>query len=221
MYALKVENLYKELGPQKSVILHDINFEIEPGEFVALVGKSGSGKSTLLYVLSTLDAPTSGRVLFAGQDISKMDSAELHRLRNLNIGFVFQFHYLLPELTALENILMPARKAGIAKEKLEFAKYVLESVDLADRMNHLPRELSGGQAQRVAIARSLVMQPKFLFADEPTGSLDSTNSNAVFEIFKKINKELQTTIVMVTHDPELAEATTRQIHLRDGRMFQP
>lgn len=216
MSILKVEDLEKELGLQKTLILKKINFEIDEGEFVSLTGKSGSGKSTLLYILSTLDNPTRGKVLFSGKDIAKMDSPELHRLRTNQIGFVFQFHYLLPELSALDNVLMPARKAGMLKEKTEFAKYCLESVGLQDKMKHLPKELSGGQAQRVAIARSLIMQPKYLFADEPTGSLDSANSAKVFEIFQQINKEFKTTIVMVTHDPDLAEATSRQIHLMDG-----
>lgn len=220
MSALKVENLEKELGTQKSLILKNLSFDVNEGEFVALVGKSGSGKSTLLYILSTLDWPTRGRVSFWDQDITQMSSAELHSLRNHKIGFVFQFHYLLPELSALENVLMPTRKAGSYEQKKEFANYILETVGLSDRRHHLPRELSGGQAQRVAIARSLIMQPQFLFADEPTGSLDSTNSAMVFDIFKKINQELKTTIVMVTHDPDLAQATSRQIHLLDGSIVK-
>ena len=220
MAALKVEHLEKELGTQKSLILKDLNFSVNEGEFVSLIGKSGSGKSTLLYILSTLDWPTRGVVSFFDRDVAKMSDPELHKLRNRNIGFVFQFHYLLPELTALENILMPARKAGMLEQKKEFAESILESVGLKDRMHHLPREMSGGQCQRVAIARSLVMEPKFLFADEPTGSLDSANSVMVFDIFKRINKEMKTTIVMVTHDPELAAATGRQIHLVDGMLVK-
>lgn len=218
MSALKVIHLEKELGLQKNLILKDLNFSIEEGEFVSLVGKSGSGKSTLLYILSTLDSPTRGQVLFGHQDIEKMKSEELHDLRNKKIGFVFQFHYLLPELSALDNVLMPARKAGLLKEKQEYAKHILKTVGLEDRFDHKPRELSGGQAQRVAIARALVMNPHFLFADEPTGSLDSANSARVLEIFQKINEELKTTIVMVTHDQDLAAATTRQIQLNDGQI---
>lgn len=220
MSALRIEHLEKELGEQKTLILKDLNFAVDEGEFVSLVGKSGSGKSTLLYILSTLDWPTRGKIYFGDQDIQTMDAAGLHRLRNKNIGFVFQYHYLLPELTALENILMPVRKAGFSKEREEFARHVLESVGLSERMNHLPREMSGGQCQRVSIARALVMQPKFLFADEPTGSLDSANSAMVFEIFKKINKEMKTTIVMVTHDPDLAAATDRRLHLVDGALVK-
>lgn len=216
MSALKVENLEKELGPQKDRILKGISFSVEPGEFVSLVGKSGSGKSTLLYILSTLDTPTGGSVSFDGQMISKMTSVDLHRLRNRSIGFVFQFHYLLAELSALENVLMPARKAGMYEEKKKYAEFLLESVGLKEKMKHLPRELSGGQSQRVAIARSLLMKPKFLFADEPTGSLDSASSAAVFDLFKKFNAEMKTTIVMVTHDQEMAAATSRRLHLVDG-----
>lgn len=218
MSLLKVEHLDKELGPQKTLILKDICFDIEEGEFVSLIGKSGSGKSTLLYAISTLDFPTRGKVFYSGRDITQMDPVELHRLRNRDIGFIFQFHYLLPELSALDNILMPARKAGLAEAKMNFAKELLETFGLTERMNHLPRELSGGEAQRVAIARALIMEPKFLFADEPTGSLDSANSEAVFNIFKKINQDLKTTIIMVTHDPDLASATGRQIHLIDGQI---
>lgn len=218
MSLLKVEHLDKELGPQKSLILKDISFTIEEGEFVSLIGKSGSGKSTLLYAVSTLDFPTRGKVFYSGKDITLMDSVELHRLRNRDIGFIFQFHYLLPELSALDNILMPARKADMLEEKTKFGKFLLESFGLKDRMNHLPRELSGGEAQRVAIARALIMEPKFLFADEPTGSLDTANSEAIFNLFQKINKELKTTIIMVTHDPDLAGATSRQIHLIDGQI---
>lgn len=216
MSLLKTIHLDKELGQQKSLILNDINIDVEQGEFIALTGKSGSGKSTLLYVLSTLDTPTRGQVFYHGEDVQKMSSKDLHQLRNHKIGFIFQFHYLLADLSALENVLMPTRKAGLYQSKKSYAESILEKVGLADHMKHLPRELSGGQAQRVAIARALIMEPDFLFADEPTGSLDSTNSALVFDIFKQINREMKTTIVMVTHDSELASATSRQIHLVDG-----
>lgn len=221
MSALRVVNLEKELGTQKSLILKGLNFEVAEGEFVSLTGKSGSGKSTLLYILSTLDWPTRGQVFFGEQDVQTLSSKSLHKLRNENIGFVFQFHYLLPELTALENVLMPARKAGVYEEKLLFAKQLLELVGLGERMDYLPKELSGGQSQRVSIARSLIMNPKFLFADEPTGSLDSANSKLVLDVFKQINKNYKMTIVMVTHDPDLAKATDRQIYLADGVLGQP
>lgn len=218
MSILKAHNLVKELGEQKTLVLSNLNFEINEGEFVSLTGKSGSGKSTLLYVLSTLDRPTRGEVSYFGKNITSFSDVDLHKLRNQQIGFVFQFHYLLPELSALENVLMPTRKWNQYEEKKEFAKELLSSMDLDGKFNHLPRELSGGQAQRVAIARSLIMNPKFLFADEPTGALDSNNSRKVIEIFKRINKEFNTTIVMVTHDPDLAQSTQRQIQLVDGKM---
>lgn len=218
MSILKVKNLDKELGEQKTLVLSNLSFEIDEAEFVMLTGKSGSGKSTLLYVLSTLDSPTRGEVSYFDRNITAFSEKELHRLRNQQIGFVFQFHYLLPELTALENVLMPTRKWNQYDEKKEFAKKLLDSMDLSAHFHHLPKELSGGQAQRVAIARALIMNPKFLFADEPTGALDSTNSQKVLEIFKRINHEFKTTIVMVTHDPDLAKSTKRQIQLVDGRM---
>lgn len=218
MSILKAHNLDKELGEQKTLVLSNLNFEINEGEFVSLTGKSGSGKSTLLYVLSTLDRPTRGEVSYFGKNITSFSDVDLHKLRNQQIGFVFQFHYLLPELSALENVLMPTRKWNQYEAKKEFAKELLSSMDLDGKFNHLPRELSGGQAQRVAIARSLIMNPKFLFADEPTGALDSNNSRKVIEIFKRINKEFNTTIVMVTHDPDLAQSTQRQIQLVDGKM---
>lgn len=218
MSYLEVKNLDKELGEQKTLVLSNLNFTIEEGEFVSLTGKSGSGKSTLLYILSTLDRPTRGSVSYFNRDVSLFEERELHKLRNEKIGFVFQFHYLLPELSALENVLMPTRKWDRYEEKKDFAKYLLETMDLKDHFHHKPKELSGGQAQRVAIARSLIMNPKFLFADEPTGSLDSNNSKKVLDIFRRINQEFKTTIVMVTHDPDLAQSTKRQIHLIDGRM---
>lgn len=221
MSALKVVNLEKELGAQKSLILKGLNFEVEEGEFVSLTGKSGSGKSTLLYILSTLDWPTRGQVFYGDKDVQSLSSKDLHKLRNEKIGFVFQFHYLLPELSALDNVLMPARKAGMLEERRPFAIRLLEMVGLGERMDYLPKELSGGQSQRVSIARSLIMNPKFLFADEPTGSLDSTNSKLVLDIFKEVNKEYNTTIVMVTHDADLAQATDRQIYLVDGSLEVP
>ncbi len=221
MSALKVVNLEKELGVQKSLILKGLNFEVDEGEFVSLTGKSGSGKSTLLYILSTLDWPTRGQVLYGDKDVQGLSSKDLHKLRNEKIGFVFQFHYLLPELSALDNVLMPARKAGMLEERRPFAIRLLEMVGLSERMDYLPKELSGGQSQRVSIARSLIMNPKFLFADEPTGSLDSTNSKLVLDIFKDVNKKYNTTIVMVTHDTDLAQSTDRQIHLVDGSLEAP
>lgn len=216
MISLSVKNICKDLGSPPQKILSGISFDIERGQFVALKGRSGSGKSTLLYILSTLDDPTSGRLCLDGADVDKMDAEELHRFRNEKIGFVFQYHYLLPELSALENVLMPARKRRVEKAKEAYARELLDMFDLAGKHNSRPGQLSGGQNQRVAIARALIMQPSFLFADEPTGSLDSINSERVFNSLERVNRNFGTTIVMVTHDDEFSKKAQRIIELKDG-----
>lgn len=208
----------KTLGDPPLRILADISFEVGNGEFVAITGRSGSGKSTLLYLLSTLDHCTEGHIELDGQDTGRLPPDVLSRMRNRDIGFVFQFHYLLSELTALENALMPARKAGEEVQRTSYAKELLHEFGLGERLTHFPRQLSGGELQRLAIARALVMQPRYLFADEPTGSLDSANGDLVMKIFQDINKKRGTTILMVTHDPDYARIATRQIHLVDGRL---
>jgi len=218
--SLEAWNVCKSLGKPPHEIIHKASFKIQAGEFVSLRGRSGSGKSTLLYLLSTLDAPTSGEVLYFGKNVNHMSPQELRILRNQNLGFIFQFHYLLPELTALENVLMPARKTGAHLVKKDYARSLLEKFDLKDHMNHRPRELSGGQSQRVAVARALIMEPQFIFADEPTGSLDTQNSEKVFEIFQRINSDMKTTIVMVTHDEEFSRRAHRIIELVDGRVVR-
>mgnify|MGYP000405554790 FL=1 len=169
--SIVIEDVCKNFGNPPTEVIKHVDFTVKDGEFVSLTGKSGSGKSTLLYIISTLDAPTSGRVLIEDRDVVSLDSRELHEFRNRYMGFVFQFHYLLPEFTALENVLMPARKAGTLVEKKPYAEYLLEKFDLKEKFHQLPGQLSGGQAQRVALARALIMKPKYLFADEPTGSL--------------------------------------------------
>ncbi len=203
---------------QTQPVIKDISLTIDPGEFVALTGKSGSGKSTLLYILSSLDTPTSGQILFNGKDLKSFTSKELHRFRNQHMGFVFQFHHLLPELTALENVLMPTLKQGLKEKKREYAIELLAEFGLSEKTNRLPRQLSGGEQQRVAIARALIMNPDYLFADEPTGNLDSINGDAVLKTFKKINETQGTTIIMVTHDPDFADLAKRQIYLVDGAL---
>lgn len=218
--SLQIKNVCKSLGHPPQEIIKNVSFEVTPGEFVSLRGRSGSGKSTLLYLLSTLDVPTLGDIIFYGQNVKGLSSKELRILRNQKLGFIFQFHYLLPELSALNNVLMPARKMGLHKEKEDYAKYLLEIFDLKDHFNHRPGELSGGQSQRVAVARALIMKPNYLFADEPTGSLDSINSEKVFDIFQRINKEMGTTIVMVTHDEEFSKRAQRVIELVDGRVIR-
>jgi lipoprotein-releasing system ATP-binding protein len=210
--------LGKSFGTPAVRVLSGIDLEIRDGEFVALTGRSGSGKSTLLYLLSSLDFPTAGRVEITGQDITRMTSDELHRLRNEKVGFVFQFHYLIAELSMIENVLMPALKRGEAEVRRAYAVRLLEKFGLADKQHRKPRELSGGEQQRVAIARAMVMQPKYLFADEPTGSLDSQSGDNVMKIIREINETAGTTVVMVTHDPDYARQAKRQIQLMDGRI---
>jgi lipoprotein-releasing system ATP-binding protein len=209
----------KVIGHPPNKVLSDITLEIRDGEFVALTGRSGAGKSTLLYVLSSLDPVSSGTVEIAGRDISRMREEELCRFRNEMMGFVFQFHYLIAELSALENVLLPARKTGQAAQRTPSAKRLLEQFGLEGKHERLPRELSGGEQQRVAIARALVMDPKYLFADEPTGNLDSVNGQTVMDIIRQTNAQLGTTIIMVTHDAHYASLAGRQIQLADGQLI--
>ncbi|TGK35672.1 ABC transporter ATP-binding protein [Leptospira andrefontaineae] len=211
-----LENVTKSFGKPPTDIIKGISLEIKENEFVSLTGKSGSGKSTLLYLISSLDDPSQGKISIDGRTISSLSQTDLHSFRNLHMGFVFQFHYLLPEFTALENVLMPALKAGKLKEKREDAIRLLKRFDLGDKLDHIPSKLSGGQMQRVSIARALVMKPRYLFADEPTGALDSANAKIVMDIFKDINKTEGTTVIMVTHDPDFAKSAKRQIKLVDG-----
>ncbi len=215
------EKVGKVVGEPPTRILTDISFSIDEGEFVSLTGRSGSGKSTLLYILSSLDNPTEGRVLISGLELGRMPSEELYRFRNEQMGFVFQFHYLLAELTTLENVLMPARKYGREKERRAYAEGLLSQFGLKDKMKRLPRQLSGGEQQRVAIARALVMEPRYLFADEPTGSLDTLNGDIVMRIIRESNEEKKTTVVLVTHDPDFASQAQRQIYLVDGKLARP
>lgn len=214
--SIKMDTITKSFGKPATVVLKGISGDIADGEMVSITGRSGSGKSTLLYIISSLDKPTSGNVLIDQISFSKISKKELHRFRNLSMGFVFQFHHLLPELTAIENILMPAVKTGAEKTRKAFAIELMNEFGIADKADQLPSQLSGGEQQRVAIARALVMQPKILFADEPTGNLDSVNGLLVMNLFKKINKELGTTIVYVTHDQIFAKMSSRQINLIDG-----
>lgn len=209
-------DIKKSFGQPPTQILKGITSEIKDGEMVSITGRSGSGKSTLLYIISSLDKPTSGDVLIDHVSLTTLNAKELHQFRNQKMGFVFQFHHLLPELTALENVLMPALKSGTGKEHTEAALELLKEFGIREKANSLPSQLSGGEQQRVAIARALVMSPRFLFADEPTGNLDSVNGLLVMNLFKRINKERGTTIVFVTHDQTFAQMASRQINLADG-----
>ena len=213
-----VQNVSKVIGNPPNTILSDINLEIASGEFVALTGRSGSGKSTLLYLLSSLDSVSTGSVTIDGLSINGTENKALFRFRNEKMGFVFQFHYLLAELSTLENVLFPTRKFGTQESTRAFAHSLLERFGLKDKMHRLPRQLSGGEQQRVAIARALIMQPNYLFADEPTGSLDSVNSATVMDIIQETHTVSKTTVILVTHDPDFAATAERQIHVKDGRI---
>ncbi len=220
---IQVDNLTKSFidagNPAlSSEILHGLSFEITDGKFVSITGKSGSGKSTLLYSMSTLDTPTSGSVKFDGIEILHLPPEKIHEFRNLQMGFIFQFHYLLPELSSLENVLMPTRRTGRHIELQKRAQDLLVQFGLQDKLHRLPKELSGGEQQRVAIARALVMHPRYIFADEPTGNLDSANGTIVMDILKEMTRSLGTTVVYVTHDPDFAALADQRVRLVDGKL---
>lgn len=200
-------------------VLRGVDLTIEEGETVAILGSSGAGKSTLLHVLGTLEPPTQGKVLYYGQDVARYSGEKVSRFRNREIGFIFQFHYLLQEFTALENVLMPALIAGEDREKFEArAASLLKDVGLEHRLTHRPAELSGGEQQRVALARALIMNPRLLLADEPTGNLDSANAGKVRDLFLELSKNRGVTVALVTHDEDLAKDFSRRVVMRDGRM---
>jgi putative ABC transport system ATP-binding protein len=206
-------------GAGSLTILHPIDLAIEAGRVVAITGPSGSGKSTLLGLLAGLDAPSSGHVILDGVDITTLGEDELAQLRGTRIGFVFQFFHLLPSLTAFENVLVPMEIAGIPKAAPR-AKQLLEEVGLSDRAHHYPSQLSGGEQQRVAIARALANNPPILLADEPTGNLDSTTGQSVIQLLLDVNRTRRTTLVLVTHDQELAAVADVVVALRDGRIVR-
>jgi ABC-type lipoprotein export system ATPase subunit len=216
MASIQCVNVDKSFGKPPLRILKNVSLTIQPGEFAAITGRSGSGKSTLLYIASSLDNPSDGTVLLDGHDVHTMSQPELHRFRNRCIGFVFQFHYLLPELTAYENVILPAIKAGEEKTRRDRAMSLIEEFSIMHCVKKLPAQMSGGEMQRTAIARSLVMEPSILFADEPTGNLDSENGERVMKIFNDINRNHGTTIMMVTHEADFAKLATRHLHMADG-----
>ena len=204
-------------GAEMLTILHSLDLTIPDGQFISVIGPSGSGKSTLLGLIAGLDEPTSGEIHIDGQVITTMSEDELAELRGAKIGFVFQSFHLIPSLTALENILVPMEIAG-ARDARERAQHLMEDVDLVARSHHYPSQLSGGEQQRVAIARAFANNPSIMLADEPTGNLDSHNGRHVFELMVEMNRKRNATLVLVTHEQELAEAADRQISLRDGRV---
>jgi lipoprotein-releasing system ATP-binding protein len=213
-----VTKTFDHLG-RKLEVLRGVDLSIGDGEMVGIVGPSGAGKSTLLHCIGTLDLPTAGSIRIAGEDVTRLSSARLAQLRNRTIGFVFQFHHLLPEFNALENVLMPGLVQGKARRDVEpRARALLEDVGLKERMLHRPGELSGGEQQRVALARAVFLEPKLLLADEPTGNLDSATSAQIHDLFFSINRERRTTIIIVTHNAALAASMPRVVTLRDGRV---
>ena len=215
--AVHISKVYKNDGVE-TVALADVSFEINKGEFVAIMGPSGSGKSTLMHILGALDSPTSGDYFLDGQNVGKMKQDDLSEVRNKKIGFIFQSYNLLPRTTALKNIMLPMAYAGVPKkEREERAKKYLTMVGLQDRMWHFSNQLSGGQQQRVAIARGISMNPSILLADEPTGNIASVQAEEIMSIFKELNSQGHT-IVMITHEPDIAEHAQRIIHIKDGRI---
>jgi len=216
-----VEDLHKSflhMGRRLDV-LRGIDLNIYAGQILAIVGASGAGKSTLLHCIGTLDLPTRGRIRLAGEELTSMGSARLAAVRNKSIGFVFQFHHLLPEFNALENVMLPGLISGKNRREMEKrASALLEEVGLSHRVSHRPGELSGGEQQRVAVARALTLDPKLLLADEPTGNLDSATSEAIHDLFFQINKLHGTTIVVVTHNAAFAESMPRVVRMRDGKV---
>jgi putative ABC transport system ATP-binding protein len=202
------------------VALKNVNMTVARGEFVALMGPSGSGKSTLLHLTAAMDRPTDGDILVLGQDLRALNDRAIARWRNEHIGFVFQSFNLIPVLTAIENVELPLKLTNLKKkERLEHAATALKLVGLDDRLNHLPRQLSGGQEQRVAIARAIVTDPDLLLADEPTGNLDAASAQEVLTLLSRLNKEFHKTIMMVTHDPHAADFATKLHHLEKGELL--
>jgi lipoprotein-releasing system ATP-binding protein len=210
------------MGNTEVAVLRGIDLDIPKGEMLSIVGASGVGKSTLLHVIGALDKPTSGHVIYDGRDVFGMSNGELAAFRNRNVGFVFQFHHLLPEFSALENVLIPSMIGGMEpKAAKRRAEALLEEVGLSGRLAHRPGELSGGEQQRVAIARALMPEPKVILADEPTGNLDTHTAQAVHELLKKLNHEKGLTSIIVTHNERLAEMGDRTVRMVDGLIFQP
>jgi lipoprotein-releasing system ATP-binding protein len=218
-----VENLFKSFGhgPKRIDVLKGINLILRSGEAVAIYGASGVGKSTFMHILGTLDRPTDGRIIYRGQDLFSMEAKALAAFRNREVGFIFQLHHLLPEFNALENTMMPALIRGMhRKEAAMKAEEILAEVGLRDRITHKPGELSGGEQQRVAVARSLILQPALMLADEPTGNLDTKTGHAIHDLLMRLNTEKRITLIVVTHNQEIAGGMPRRIQMVDGRVFE-
>lgn len=218
---IDLSKTYQE-GKLITNVLHEVSFSMNEGELLAIVGSSGSGKSTLLHLLGGLDQPTKGKVIFQKNDLTGMSANKKAELRNKSLGFIYQFHHLLPDFSALENAAMPLLISGIsAQQAQEQAKDMLNAVGLSHRISHRPSELSGGERQRVAIARALVNKPALVMADEPTGNLDQRNAESVFELLQELNRQYGTAFLVVTHDLKLAQRMNRQLEMRDGKLSTP
>jgi lipoprotein-releasing system ATP-binding protein len=219
---LQAENVWKEYRPGTAAplsVLRGVDLDVRKGEMVVIVGPSGSGKSTLLHILGGLDRPSQGTVRVADEEIVAMDDERLAKFRNRSLGFVFQFHHLLPEFTALENICMPAMIAGRSlRDARPRAEILLQEVGLLERMHHKPSELSGGEQQRVAVARALMNEPPFVLADEPSGNLDEENGHHLHRLMSRLSEELGVSFVIATHNPDLTKRATRVMRLQDGRL---
>ncbi len=218
---LELRNVNKIYGQEiKNQVLYDINLSFEKGSFNSIIGQSGSGKSTVLNIIGTLDKATSGDVIIGGTNIKNMTANQMADLRNRTIGFVFQFHYLLPEFTALENVLMPYRiqNGKVTKEIIAKAEDTLRLVGLEKVKNNMANKMSGGQQQRTAIARALINNPKIILADEPTGNLDSDSTENIYDLLRSINEEFKTTFIVITHDRRIAEKADRIVEIKDGRI---
>lgn len=218
---LRTENLTKSFMTEGGslTVLKDVNIAISAGERIAVVGESGSGKTTLMHILGTLDRPTSGHCYFESTDLFSLKADELDHFRNQQLGFVFQFHQLLPEFTALENVMMPALISGQNRRQASIlAQKLLHETGLEHRLDHKPGQLSGGEQQRVAIARALVLKPRILIADEPTGNLDSTTSDGIYSLLDRVHKEYDLTMIVVTHNDELAGRMDRTLKIFDGQV---
>lgn len=210
---------FPQLGGEPLEIFKDINLELNPGETISIVGSSGSGKTSLLQILAGLDTASDGKVTVCDKDLAALNQNELCQLRNQNLGFIYQFHHLLPEFTALENIMMPLIISNQdTEDKKKYGEYILGRIGLDKRMSHYPNQLSGGERQRVAIARAIINNPKIIFADEPTGNLDNATAHQVLDVFFDLQEELRTSIIIVTHDYEIAKKTKKIYQLHNGQL---
>jgi lipoprotein-releasing system ATP-binding protein len=218
---MRAENIYKSFGEGENRVdvLHGIDLELRPGETLAVQGASGVGKSTLLHILGTLERPSSGKIFYQNEELTAKDENKLAEFRNRTIGFVFQFHHLLPEFSALENTMMPALIRGMSREEaIVKAEAILREVGLEHRATHKPGELSGGEQQRVAVARSLILDPPLILADEPTGNLDARTGEGIEELLLRFNQEKGVALLVVTHNEQLARKMSRSVHLREGKV---